>query len=80
MITFGKKQKKYMTNYIVNKTTTEVFVAIADSMVEATKTIEQGNGVPVNITISYGARPQTPPNIPLPLQPIMASPVASPKS
>jgi hypothetical protein len=73
-----------MTNYIVNKTTTEVFAVVADSMIEATKTVEQGNGVAVNASVQYAARPQTPqqvgatPNItgfPLGAHPMMPQPL-----
>lgn len=66
-----------MTNYIVNKTTTEVFAVVADSMLEATKIVEQGKGVPMNVAVGYNARLQTTaPTIgaqPLPGQPISNS-------
>ena len=78
MTPFGKKQKKYMTNYIVNKTTTEMFAVVADSLLAAMKTVEQGNGVPVNVALAYNARLQTQPAAPqsqpiLPGQPISSS-------
>ncbi len=48
-----------MTNYIVNKTTTEVFAVVADSMIAATKMVEQENGVAMNVSVAYNARLQT---------------------
>lgn len=47
-----------MTNYIVNKTTTEVFGVVADSFNEATKAVEQGNGVAMGFNVAYNVRPQ----------------------
>lgn len=65
-----------MTNYIVNKTTTEVFAAVADSMPAAIKTVEQGNGVPMNVSVAYNARPQT--QTPNPLTPVGGVPQMRP--
>jgi hypothetical protein len=50
-----------MTNYIVNKTTTEVFGVVADSFNEATKAVEQENGVAMGFNVAYNVRPQPQP-------------------
>lgn len=55
---FGRKQKKHMTNYIVNKTTVEVFAAVADTLKEALAMVEKGNGTLMNLSVSYNPRPQ----------------------
>ena len=58
MTSSGKEQKKNMTNYIVNKTTTEVFVVIADDLKTALKMAEEGHGEQIGHNINYSARPQ----------------------